>query len=374
VFWFWLVAGPALALAIFALRGERKRAHFVAERLVPDPEKPTPPVTIVTSIEGADRALRDNVSALATQDYPNYELIVAARSAADIPPDVLPSGVTVVLLGTKKAGDDVRAENLLAGVQAARKRSEILAFADAYGRVSPQWLRALVRPLTEANVGVSTGFWWFAPEPPDFWSLLRSVWSAPVAGLLGPGDNPFAWAGSMAVQKEIFFELRIPSGWRESIGESGVVSRAVHKAGLRIAFAPGAMAAYSGRISMLSFLGWARRQSILARLYLPRPWWEALVAHLFYCGGMAAAIVASIQGSRGAEWVLVTQLGLGMLKGMNRATLAKAELAAHEAWFQRHAWVHSLWVPLATWFWLGILLASAFPFRPTVKKSGSVPA
>jgi hypothetical protein len=50
------------------------------------------------------------------------------------------------------------------------------------------------------------------------------------------------------------------------------------------------------------------------------------VAHFFYCGGMAAAIAASIRGSRGAEWVLVAQLGLGMLKGVNRATLAKAEL------------------------------------------------
>ena len=93
------------------------------------------------------------------------------------------------------------------------------------------------------------------PEPPDFWSLLRSVWSAPIAGLLGPGDNPFAWAGSMAIQKEMFFELRIPNAWRQSIGEGGIVGRAVHGAGLRIAFAPAAVAAYSSRTSMRDFLG-----------------------------------------------------------------------------------------------------------------------
>ena len=73
---------------------------------------------------------------------------------------------------------------------------------------------------------------------------------------------------------------------------------------------------------------------MLARFYVPRLWWGALVAHFFYCGGMAAAIAASIRGSRGAEWVLVAQLGLGMLKGVNRATLAKAELPECEAWFQ----------------------------------------
>jgi hypothetical protein len=60
-----------------------------------------------------------------------------------------------------------------------------------------------------------------------------------------------------------------------------------------------------------------------------------------------------------------------MLKGVNRATLARAELPEYEAWFERHAWLHALWVPLATWFWLLILVASAFPLRPVSKKSVS---
>ena len=110
---------------------------------------------------------------------------------------------------------------------------------------------------------------------------------------------------------------------------------------------------------------------ILARMDVPRLWWAALAAHTFYCGGVAAAVIASLRGSRGAEWVLVTQLGLGMLKGVNRATLARAELPEYEAWFERHAWLHALWVPLATWFWLLILVASAFPLRPVSKKSVS---
>jgi len=371
VFWFWFFAGPALALAAVALRGERKRARFVAERLTATANQIAPPATVIASIEGDGDGLRENLAALAAQEYPSYELILAARTAADIPPDVLPPRVIVVLRGSQKHQSGERTENLLAGVQASRKQSEVLAFADPYGRASREWLRALVAPLSQANVGVSTGFYWFAPEPPDFLSLLRSVLSAPVAGLLGPGDNPFAWAGSMAIQKEIFYELRIPSAWREAMSESGPVTRAVQRAGLRIAFAPGATAVYADTTGLRDFLRWARSQIALARLYAPRQWWWALVAHFFYCGGMAVAIAASLEGSRGAEWVLVTQLGLGMLKGVNRAAIAKAELPEHEAWFQRHAWIHSLWVPLATWLWLGVLIASAFPFRQAAKKTGS---
>jgi hypothetical protein len=61
-----------------------------------------------------------------------------------------------------------------------------------------------------------------------------------------------------------------------------------------------------------------------------------------------------------AEWALIAQLFPGMLKGLNRATLAKASLPEYEAWFKRHTWVHAMWVPLGTWVWLFALAGSAF--------------
>jgi len=67
-----------------------------------------------------------------------------------------------------------------------------------------------------------------------------------------------------------------------------------------------------------------------------------------------------VRGNRLAEWALIAQLSPGMLKGLNRATLAKASLPEYEAWFKRHAWVHAIWVPLGTWVWLVALLSSAF--------------
>jgi cellulose synthase/poly-beta-1,6-N-acetylglucosamine synthase-like glycosyltransferase len=360
VFWFWLFVGPALALAIFALRGERKRARWVAEQLTAESDEPAPPATVIVSLNGPEEHLRENLAALTSQDYPNYELLVIARTATDIPPNSLPRRVTVVLGGARDEKAPARIQNLLAGVRAARKRSEILAFADAAGHVSTNWLRALAVPLADPMVGATTGYRFYAPDPPDFWSLARSVWDAPIAGLLGPGDNPFAWCGSVAIRKERFFELQIPGAWRAASSEDGALTQGIHKARLRIAFAPGAMLAYAGRAGVRQFFAGTQRQMSIARMYFPRLWWSALAAHFFYCGGMAAAVMGSLRGSRGAEWALVVQLGLGMLKGVNRATLAKAELPDRDAWFKRHAWVHSLWVPLGTWLWLCVLLASVF--------------
>jgi len=345
---------------VLGLRGERKRARFVAERLHPDGDTNLPPATVIVPIEGAEEDLRENLAALVSLDYPDYELIVAVRTASAIPPAVLPSRVIVVLGGAKEDGGSDRIKNLSAGVRVSRKRSQIFAFATGGGRASKNWLRALAAPLADPEVAASTGYCWYTPEPPAFWSLMRSVWNAPVAGLLGPGNNPFVWAGSMAIRKETFFEMHITEAWRHAHSEEGVLLRAIRKAHRAIAFAPGALVAVAGRVSAREFLRSAQRQMDIARACLPRLWWSALLAHVFYCGAMAAAITASVRGSRGAEWALVTQLGLGMLKGVNRAALARAELPEREAWFKRHAWVHALWVPLATWVWLWVLLASAF--------------
>lgn len=342
------------------MRGERKRARFVVEHLQPHADANLPPATVIVPLDGAEAGLRENLAALISLDYPDYELIVAARDARTIPPAVLPSGVIVVLGGAKETGGSDRIKNLSAGVRVSRKRSQIFAFATGQGRVSKNWLRALVAPLADPDVAASTGYCWYTPEPPDFWSLMRSIWNAPIAGLLGPGSNLFVWTGAMAIRKETFFEFHLTEAWRNAHSEDGILIRAIRKARRAIAFAPGAMVAVAGRVSAGEFLRFARRQMDVARVYLPRLWWSALLAHIFYCGAMAAAITASLRGSRGAEWALVAQLGLGMLKGVNRATLARAELPGREAWFKRHAWVHALWVPLATWVWLWVMLASAF--------------
>ncbi|HTS31978.1 MAG TPA: glycosyltransferase [Bryobacteraceae bacterium] len=359
MFWYWLFVAPALLLAFFSLRGERKRADYVAARLSETTDY-LPPASVIVPVKGHDDGLRENLAALASLDYPDYELIVVARTALDIPAGVLPSRAKIVLAqgGDPETGEKV--QNLQAAVRATRRQSQILAFADSDGRVSKGWLRALAAPLSDPNVGASTGYRWFTPQPPTFWTLLRSVWDAVIFGRLGPGPNPFAWGGAMAIRKETFFESRVPESWKDTVSDDYALSASVRAAGLTIAFAPGALTPSLESVAARPFFSWMRRQMVITRVYNPRLWWPALIAHVFYCGGMAASIAASVRGNRLAEWALIAQLSPGMLKGLNRATLAKAALPQCEAWFKRHSWVHAIWVPLATWVWLIALVSSAF--------------
>jgi hypothetical protein len=296
VFWFWIFVGPALLLAALSLRGERKRAEYITSRLAgldDPPARPLPPVTLIVPAHSRLETAR----ALAAQDYPDYEIV--------------------------------------ADTAQARAQSQILAFGPTSGVVTKSWLRALVAPLLEEGVDTSTGFRCYVPEPPTFWSLMRSVWNSVIAGRLGPGDNEFAWRGALA-----------------------------HKTGAgssrHIAFAPGAMVVDQTRPTLVQFLRQACGEMAQARRDYPRLWRQALIAHFIYCGAMLAASIVSAQGHHGAEMALVAQFGLGMLKGANRATLAKAELPAQQIWFDRYSWTHILWIPLVTWIWLGVLVASAF--------------
>jgi cellulose synthase/poly-beta-1,6-N-acetylglucosamine synthase-like glycosyltransferase len=206
VLWFWLFVGPALVLALRSLAGEKARADYTRQRLSERPES-LPAASVIVPVKGYDEALRENLAALASLDYPDYELVVAARSADDIPPGVLPTRAKVVLAHAEPAGTSEKVLNLMAAVHATRKRSQIFAFADSDGRVTPQWLRALIAPLADESIGATTGYRWFTPRRFG-WALLRGVWDAVPAGMLGPGDNPFAWGGAMAMRKQTFFEAR----------------------------------------------------------------------------------------------------------------------------------------------------------------------
>jgi hypothetical protein len=144
------------------------------------------------------------------------------------------------------------------------------------------------------------------------------------------------------------------------VSDDYALSHAVRAAGLRIAYAPGALTPCFDHTTARRFFGWIRRQMTITRVYEPRLWWPALIAHAIYCVGMTASVAAIVRGDRIAEWALIAQLSPGMLKGLNRATLAKAALPEQETWFKRHQWVHAIWVPLATWIWLVALVGSAW--------------
>ena len=164
----------------------------------------------------------------------------------------------------------------------------------------------------------------------------------------------------MAIRKQVFQDAGVLSFWKSAISDDYTLSRAVHSAGLTIAYAPGALVPSREHISACNLLRWTRRQILLTRIYNSRQWWLGLAAHFIYCSAMAASTWAICTGRRVGWWALFAQLAPGMLKGAQRARLARLCLPEHDGWFRRYGWVHAAAVPLATWLWLIALVSSAF--------------
>ncbi|MFN3325948.1 MAG: glycosyltransferase [Bryobacteraceae bacterium] len=357
--WFWPLVLPAILLAAASFAGERKRFRYIREQLAHPPEGPFPPATVIVPVKGEDEGLAENLTTLASLDYPDYELIVTARSRADIPAGVVPERARVVLAGDGDPETGEKINNLLAAIAAARPESEILAFADSDGRVRPGWLRALVAALRQPGAGAATGYRWHIPARPGFWALLRSGWNAVIAGGFGPGRNRFAWGGAMALHRETFDKARVPEFWRGAISDDYGLTAAIGRAGLGIAFAPGAMVASRDHTGAKEFLGWITRQMIITRIYNRRLWLLAFIAHCLYCAAMIACLSAGLSGAAAGWWALAWILGAGIWKGRNRAALARRLFPEDALWFRRHGWIYAWWTPLITWVWLYGLLASA---------------
>lgn len=357
---FAILVAPAFLLAAASWRGEREKFRYYRERL-PDQKQSTflPPVSLIVPVKGHDEGLAGNLAMLARLDYPNYELIIAARSPEDIPAGVVPPQARVVFSQGQPAGAAEKLQNLLEAVRAARPEAEVLAFADSDGQASPGWLRALVAPLAETGVGAATGYRVYLPEPADFWSGLRSAWNAVIFGTFGPGNAGFVWGGAMAVRRDLFSRLGIEKVWASTASDDYVLSEAVRSAKLQLRFAPGALVVSRDRIGGRALLQWIQRQMVITRIYAPRLWALSFAATVIYCTAMVSCVVELACGRWVAAPVLAVLLALGMLKGTAREKLAALALPDSQPWFKRHGWIFTWLVPLATWTWLYGHLASA---------------
>ncbi len=369
---FWALVGPAALAALLSVKTGRNFLEHVEGEIKgePDPdERPyQPPATLILPVKGVDHDLAANLRSLASQDYPDYEFIVAARSEDDPAVGVvrmtLAERARLVFAGAPPAGTGEKVHNLLAAVAAARTESEVLAFADSDGQVASGWLTELVQPLGDEGADATTGFRWYFPEEGGFWPLLRSAWDATIVSRLGENERRnFAWGGAMALRRETFEATRVAAYWSGSVSDDYRLAQALNDAGRGIRFAPAAMVATTGGCSRDQFLAWATRQMVITKVYRKGLWVAGLIAHVVYCGAMVVSLAMALSGNLlGAAGFVVT-LVPGMAQGAARGYAGSLMFPEREDWFERFGWIYFWLTPLATWVWLYAFLASALTRR-----------
>jgi len=119
-----------------------------------------PPVSVLKPVHGLEAQLKENIESFFRQDYPSFEIIFAADDADDAALDVvrevraryphIPSRVLVT--GTKWPNPVVYSFHCMAEAAA----HDILVTADSDVEVGPKYLREIVLPMLDADVGMVT--------------------------------------------------------------------------------------------------------------------------------------------------------------------------------------------------------------------------
>ncbi|MEO6394010.1 MAG: glycosyltransferase [Pyrinomonadaceae bacterium] len=360
----WIFYGFAVLVisqGISSLRGGFRFLAYVREELLRAPSSFTPTVSIIAPCRGLDQGLVDNLRALFQLDYPQYEIVFVTDSADDPALSVIEdlrdqfnraanvSTYTVIAGATEHRGQKVH--NLLAGLQNVNDASEVLVFVDSDARPEANWLRALVAPLADLEVGAATGYRWFLPEHGGLSSHIRSLWNASIASALGANRKKnFCWGGATAIRREVFKKLEITKKWDGALSDDFALTRALQSAGRPIHFVPQCLTVSGEDCGFGEMLEFTTRQLKITRVYAPHLWKAVMFGSIFFCsvffGGMALTIRSGVTG--GTFIPALVLLGLMFLLGAGKSYLRLRAVALalpdHRRQVGRGALVHlTLW-------------------------------
>ncbi len=156
-----IIVGAALIPSIYYLLAIYSSWKFFSRKQSLSGRNFTPPVSNLKPIKGVDPGAYENFASLCRQDYPEYELVFCVDSDNTAILNVLdrlrsdfPERSIRVLLGSGRTAPNDKAAKLVRLVREARH--EVLVINDSDVRTRPDYLRTVVAPLADPQVGAVT--------------------------------------------------------------------------------------------------------------------------------------------------------------------------------------------------------------------------
>jgi ceramide glucosyltransferase len=218
----WTAIRDALLLLAVAPFAYYLLAIIAADRFfAPRPDSPsdfTPPVSILKPIHGLDRETYDNYASFCRQDYPQFEIFFCVTDGSDPAIPVIekiirdfPDRQIRMFVGSDPVGASDKVSKLCC--MAREARHEIVIVSDSDVRVAPGFLRAVVAPFRDPQVGGVTCLYRGLTDgslPSVLEALGNSTDFAPgvlVAEMLGGGKLDFMLGAVMATTKKHLAEI-----------------------------------------------------------------------------------------------------------------------------------------------------------------------
>ncbi|MGI8640840.1 MAG: glycosyltransferase [Pyrinomonadaceae bacterium] len=356
IFVFYFFASILTFLGYKSLRGGIDYLNYFKRELAKPESNFTPFCSIIVPCRGVDEGLQANLIALFEQDFPQFEIIFAVDDEKDesvkFIEEVSRKGAknAKLIIAGKAGNEGQKVHNLRRAVLEVADESEIFVFVDSDARPGESWLRNLIAPLQDKNIGAATGYRWFIEQKNTFSTQLRSVWNASIASALGAKtNNNFCWGGSTAIRRETFEKLDMYEKWRGTLSDDFTVTRAMKEANLPIYFVPQALTASVEDCIFSEFLEFTTRQMKITRVYAPHLWKATFIGSFLFTAISATGVILLFFLSGWQFWLTLTFLSvifaLGTAKAWIRLKAVKLILKNYEKELnESFLWQATLWV------------------------------
>ena len=253
---------------------------------------PTPPVSILKPLKGADPELYENLASLARQDYPEFEIVFGTEDTMDPALAVarrikrdFPHVRVSIVAGGRSIGHNPKVNNLAQLTRVARHDWTLVSDADV--RVDPLYLRAMTAETVDPRVGLVSSVITNVGEKSLGATFDNLHMNGFVAGVVAAADvlagHSCVVGKSMLVRRSDLGRLGGLEVVKDVLAEDYVLGQLYQRAGFKVALSGHPVRAMCHTRTFESFFGrhvrWGQMRRHIAPLHhlgepllLPTPW------------------------------------------------------------------------------------------------------
>ncbi len=237
-----------------------------------------PKTLIIVPCKGNDLTLYENLASLKTQDFKGYEVIAVIDDEKDNAiASIKKAGIKYIITNKKENGS-----GKVKAIATALKRFdsfEVYAIADSDVLFDKKWLEALIKPLSDKNVGISSMYPFFKPMKMIFWSEMKMVWGFVGDSLMENEKRRFGWGGSLAFRRELIDKnsMKFFTNSIYSVSDDISLTKIAKSKGLTLAYVKEPKPIVNCDETFSGFFEWANRQTALTLLGYKKNLYEGLI-------------------------------------------------------------------------------------------------
>ncbi len=244
-------------------------------------QAPTPTVAMIIPAAGKNSRMPQALRSLLQQDYPHIIPVIVTATAED-PAHALalelrqefPQLECVVAGTTQTCGQ--KNHNTLQGIAHCQHRADIYAFCDSTHTAKPDFIRQLVQPIVNHEVGVTTGYHQVVAKDDTLITLAYQISVLLMRFLQAIATFTQPWGGAMAIDKKTFEHHNIAQFWQDNVVDDCSLASLLMKKRLPVKLCPLALLDTSAQNYTFSLWeAWMQRQVLFLKFCII-PQWYAL--------------------------------------------------------------------------------------------------